>query len=500
MKLSAMVDPMNHMPPAPTTVLEPGRNCWRIERAEKARLIVDAADYYATLRQAMLTAEKRIMLIGWDFDARVRIGPRRNPTGAPSTIGRFVLWLNRHRPDLQVYLLRWDVGSLKALFRGTTPITVARWAMHKRIHVRLDGAHPFGASHHQKIVVIDDSLAFCGGIDITSHRWDTREHLDDDPRRIGPRRERYGPWHDATMALSGPAARALDELARYRWRCATGETLPEVRRSSPGWPRELQPHFENIDVALARTCPAYGDAEEAHEIEALYLDMIARAKRRVYMEGQYFASGLIAEAIVRRLQEPDGPEFVLVSPEQAHGWLEQVAMDTARSRLFKAVKQYDRYDRFQIYMPYTAGGKPIYVHAKIMIVDEEMLRVGSSNLNNRSLRLDTECDLVIDTALAANAGSGEQIGALRNDLIAEHVGVTVDEVSRALAEKKSLIGAIRMLCQAGHGRTLRPYEPPELTQVGAFLAENELLDPNGPEQTFEPLAERNLFRRLRRPR
>jgi phosphatidylserine/phosphatidylglycerophosphate/cardiolipin synthase-like enzyme len=491
---------MSEAPPLETSqMLEPGRNCWRIERADKARLIVDAADYFATVRQAMLLAERRIMMIGWDFDARIRIGPRRNPTGAPSTIGRFVLWLNRHRPDLEVYLLRWDVGALKALFRGTTPITVARWALHKRIHVRLDGAHPFGGSHHQKIVLIDDCLAFCGGIDITSHRWDTREHLDDDPRRVGPRNVRHGPWHDATMALSGPAARALDELARYRWQCATGQSLPEIRRTSPLWPRDLEPHFEQIDVALARTCPAYGDAEEAHEIEALYLDMIARAKRRVYMEGQYFASGLIAEAIVRRLQEHDGPEFVLVSPEQAHGWLEQVAMDSARSRLFKAVKQYDHQDRFRIYMPYTAGGKPIYVHAKIMVVDEEVLRVGSSNLNNRSLRLDTECDLVIDATLPANADTGPRIVALRDDLIAEHLGVEPAEASRAIEEHGSLIGAIDSLREAAQGRTLRAYEPPELTQVGAFLAENELLDPNGPEQTFEPLAERNLFRRLRRP-
>lgn len=490
---------MNHLPLSTGPMLEPGRNCWRIERADKARLIVDAADYFATVRQAMLSAERRIMLVGWDFDARVRIGPRRNPTGAPSTIGRFVLWLNRHRPDLEVYLLRWDFGAFKALFRGTTPITVARWALHKRIHVRLDGAHPFGASHHQKIVVIDDCLAFCGGIDITGHRWDTREHLDDDPRRVGPRRERYGPWHDATMALSGPAARALDELARQRWYCATGVTLPEIGRTGPAWPRGLDPDFENVDVALARTRPAYGDVEEAHEIEALYLDMIARAQRRVYMEGQYFASGLVAEAIARRLQEPDGPEFVLVSPQHAHGWLEQVAMDTARARLFDAVKQYDRHQRFQIYLPFTAGGKPIYVHAKIMVVDDAMFRVGSSNLNNRSMRFDTECDLVIDAALAANAGTRERIGALRDDLVAEHLGVGAGDVARAIEQRGSLIGAVEMLRERGDGRTLRPYDPPELSQVGAFLAENELLDPNGPEQTFEPLTQRNLFRRLRRP-
>jgi phosphatidylserine/phosphatidylglycerophosphate/cardiolipin synthase-like enzyme len=232
----------------------------------------------------MMAAEKRIMLIGWDFDARGADRAHHDPSGAPATIGRFVLWLARHKPELQVYLLRWDVGALKALFRGTTPFTVARWAMHKRIHVKLDGAHPFGASHHQKIVVIDDCLAFCGGIDITNHRWDTREHLDDDPAPGGAVSRPYMPWHDATMALNGPAARALDELARERWRCAGGAVLPELERAEKLWLDDVEPHFTDVEVGIARTRPLYGDTPAVHEIEALYLDMIARAQRTVYIE------------------------------------------------------------------------------------------------------------------------------------------------------------------------------------------------------------------------
>lgn len=487
-------------PPTRTGALEPGRNCWRIERADQAALIVDAANYFSVVREAMMAAEKRIMLIGWDFDARVRIGPKNAPSGAPATIGRFVLWLSRNRPDLQVYLLRWDVGAFKGLLRGATTFTVMRWALHRRIHVKLDGAHPFGGSHHQKIVVIDDSFAFCGGIDITTERWDTREHLDDDPRRVGPHGWPHGPWHDATMALSGPAARALDELARDRWRCASGDELPAIDRTSKVWPDSLQPDFTDVDVALARSRPEYGDVAAVLEIEQLYLDLIARARESVYIEGQYFASGLIAEAITRRLAEPGGPEFVIVSPEQANGWLEQVAMDTARARLFEAVEHYDKEDRFRIFMPFTAGGQPIYVHAKIMIVDGELLRVGSSNLNNRSLRLDTECDVVIDATLPANDGAEARIRELRNGLIAEHLSVTIEQVADAIAANDgSLIRSIDQL--RDQPKTLRPYVTPELSDVGAFMAENELLDPNGPARTFEALTKRKrrLFRGLRRP-
>jgi phosphatidylserine/phosphatidylglycerophosphate/cardiolipin synthase-like enzyme len=477
--------------------LEPGRNCWRIERADKMSLIVDAADYFAIVREAMLSAERRIMLIGWDFDARVRLGPKGKVGGAPATIGRFILWLVKQKPELEVYLLRWDFGALKAMFRGTTPITVLRWALHKRIHVKLDSAHPFGGSHHQKIVVIDDCLAFCGGIDITGHRWDTRQHLDRDRRRVGPNLVPYPPWHDATMALSGPAADALDDLVRERWRSAGGEPLPDLGHDRDVWPKDLAPQFESVDVALARTQPEYGEAPAIHEIEELYLDMIARAQRHVYIEGQYFASGLIAEAISRRLAEPGGPEFVVVCPERAHGWIEQVAMDTARSRLVEAVLPYDREGRLRIYMPFTKGGKSIYVHAKIMIVDDELLRVGSSNLNNRSLRLDTECDVLLDARLPRNQEVRPTIAAIRDDLIAEHLGVEPAEVSAAFAETASLIATIERL--SGANRRLKPYRPHPLTRLGAFLADHELLDPDGPEGTFEPLGRRNLFRRLRRP-
>jgi phosphatidylserine/phosphatidylglycerophosphate/cardiolipin synthase-like enzyme len=274
--------------------------------------------------------------------------------------------------------------------------------------------------------------------------------------------------------------------------------LPALERGEKLWIDGVEPHFTDVEVGIARTRPLWGDTPAVHEIEALLLDMIARARRTVYIEGQYFASGLVAEAIVRRLQEPDGPEFVLVTPQQAHGWLEQVAMDTARSRLFEAVRHYDNHDRFRIYMPLTAAGKPIYVHAKIMVVDDQMLRVGSSNLNNRSMRLDTECDVVLDAARPGQGYISGRIEALRDDLVAEHLGVEPATVTAAVAEAGSLIKAIEQL--RGGGRSLHIYEPPPLSQAGTFLAETELLDPDGPERTLEPLTgRRRLFRRLRRP-
>src|SRR5262245_30878155 len=99
--------------------LQPGRNCWRIEKATRASLIVDADAFFEACREAMLKARHRIMLVGWDFDARIRLSERR-PPGEPETLGEFVLWLVERQPGLEVFLLRWDVGALRTLFRGTT--------------------------------------------------------------------------------------------------------------------------------------------------------------------------------------------------------------------------------------------------------------------------------------------------------------------------------------------------------------------------------------------
>ncbi len=206
-------------------MLEPGRNCWRVERAERASLVVDAADYFHLARKAMLRAEKQILLIGWDFDTRICLDYDADD-GAPAELGKFLSWLPKNRPGLQIHILKWDIGAIKLLGRGTTVLRLARWAASNQIHFKLDGAHAVGASHHHKIVVIDDRFAFCGGIDMTADRWDTRGHVDDDEHRRRPTTYRhYGPWHDATMAVDGKVAAALGEHARSRWGAAGGEPI-----------------------------------------------------------------------------------------------------------------------------------------------------------------------------------------------------------------------------------------------------------------------------------
>ncbi|MBB4153942.1 phosphatidylserine/phosphatidylglycerophosphate/cardiolipin synthase-like enzyme [Sphingomonas jinjuensis] len=485
---------------ASDTLLETGRNCWRIERATRARVIIDADDYFRIARAAMLTAKKQILLVGWDFDARIRFGGDVDD-GAPIEIGRFISWLVKRTPGLQVHILRWDTGAIKTLAHGRTLLRIAKWIADPQVHLRLDGHHPPAGSHHQKVVVIDDAVAFCGGIDMTVDRWDTRDHDDDAPRRVEPDGTPYGPWHDATTLLEGPAARALGDMCRGRWQLSGGDELPAIDDVDSSWPTDVAADFTDVEVGIALTVPEMAGQDPRHEVEALYIDLIARTKKLFYAESQYFASRKVAEAIGKRLREPDGPEFVIVHPVTAQGWLEPLAMDTARARLVEALRDQDPHHRLRLYNPYTAGGTPIYVHAKVTIVDDTILRVGSSNFNNRSLRLDTECDIVIDAERGGNADERQTITAIRDGLLAEHLGVDVATVAATIAETRSLIETVERL--RGDGRSLRPYEVPELDAVQAWLADNKILDPEGPGEMFEALSARTpLLARLRphRPR
>jgi phospholipase D1/2 len=265
---------------------------------------------------------------------------------------------------------------------------------------------------------------------------------------------------------------------------------------SDPWPNELKPNFGDVDIVIARTRGHEDENAEVREIEALFLDLIETAQRFVYFETQYFASRVIAEAIAKRLEEPDGPEFVILNPKTAEGWLDEEVMSPARYELMQALEERDRHGRFRIYTPMTEGGLDIYVHAKIMIVDDEILRVGSANLNNRSMGLDSECDLMID-------GRGrddvcQEVARIRTGLLAEHLGKERDEVAACFNKTKSLIGCIEGL--RGQGRTLVPFEPEEPNETESAVAKSELLDPEAPDGLFEPRVRPGLMARLGRRR
>ncbi len=461
------------------SVLVPGETCWRVERAERHAVFIDAADYFATLKQVVLQAKRRVLFIGWDFDPRIRLDPRAGGRARDDRLGRVLEHAVAATPELEIGVLQWDLGMLYALGRGMAPLVLLDRRTPDRLRFAVDTHHPLGAAHHQKIVVVDDCLAFAGGIDVTADRWDTPEHLDRHPlrRRPGSRRLR-GPWHDVTSLVSGPAARALGDLARERWESGTGQRLEPVTGVDACWPEGVEPFLTDVDVAVSRTRPEHDGTPLVHEVELLWLATVAAARRTVYIEAQYFANRRVAEAIAERLAEPDGPEFVVVNPESADGWLEEKAMGTARARLLEHVRRADRYDRFRLLVPVTERRRPVYVHAKVTCLDDRLLRIGSSNLNNRSMGLDTECDLSIE-ALPGDPREAEvsaAVLALRHRLLGEHLGVAPADVAAAVDRcGGSLVRAVDALC-AETGRSLVPFTPPDLGPVERYLGDSELLD------------------------
>jgi uncharacterized membrane protein YdjX (TVP38/TMEM64 family) len=342
--------------------------------------------------------------------------------------------------------------------------------------LRYDDTHPVAGSQHQKIVLIDDAMAFVGGIDLTVRRWDTSEHCPDDPRRVAYGKP-YPPFHDLMVALDGDAAQALAAMARERWRLATGRNLKAVSTDSDPWPSALEPSLTGVEVGIARTLPPRGEAPAVREVERLYLDMIASARRTIYIENQYFTSPLIAAALEKRLGEPDGPEIVLVVRLLSHGWLEEATMHVLRTRLLTRLKKADRYGRFGVYYPHIPGladGCCLDVHSKMMVVDDRQLRVGSANLCSRSMGMDTECDVLIEARGEARVAT--VIRDFRDRLIAEHLGVAPALFQQAAAKSGSLHQAIAAL--RSEKRTLRELDgvkewPEALVSIAAVADPDE---------------------------
>ena len=461
-------------------LLSPSQTCWRVARADRFACVIDAADYFRHAKATMLRAQHRIMIIGWDLDARMTFEPGAKTLPGPNQLGAFLYWMLWKRPALDVYLLRSNLRLLPAfdgIWFGLTPVSFVNQFTSKRMHFAVDGARPTGAVHHQKIVVVDDAVALCGGIDLTIDRWDTTAHEDESRSRRTVGRS-YGPRHEVGAVVDGAVADALGELARERWETATGQSLEPVDAKHVAWPSKLESVLSNVDVGIARTLPELDDRREVREVEALNLEAIAAARDIIFLENQYLAARRFVDALAARLKEGDGPEIVIVLPRRGNNRLERETMDGARYLLIQVLWAADEHGRLGIYYPVTEGGASIYVHSKVMVVDDRLLRVGSSNLNNRSLGFDSECDLAIeaDPNGPDHDDVRRQITSVRNQLVSEHLGVPVEEFERALHECGSLLKAVEEL--RGQGKTLRPFTEKTVSDEASPLTENDLMDPD----------------------
>ncbi len=479
------------------SILRPGYNCWTVARAERVALLVDAADYFKAFYEAALRAKRSITILGWDFNSQTRLHfdplePRINPNAPPALLGEFLNWLVQRRSSLHVHVLNWDYPMVFGTDREFPPLYGFGWTPARRVHLRYDDTHPVGGSHHQKVVLIDDSLAFLGGIDLTVRRWDTPGHAPDDPRRVAYGKP-YPPFHDLMVALDGEAARQLALLTRERWLAATGQKLKPVTfrgvSDNDPWPEGFPPDLQAVEVGIARTVPPRAEQPAIREVEKLYLDMIAAARKTLYIENQYFTAPRICAALEKRLAEPEGPEIVLVLRLLSHGWLEEHTMHVLRTRLIERLRKADRFGRFRVYYPHVPGlpeGCCLDVHSKLMVVDDRILRIGSSNLCNRSFGLDTEADIALEARGRPQVANA--IRRFRDRLVAEHLGVPVEKLRVEIERSGSLAGAIKLL--AHDGRSMRELDSlPEWSDAVVNVA--AVADPDEPIALDELLLDRH---------
>ncbi len=446
-------------------LFQEGGNCWKVSQAAQLGWCIDGEDYFGAIRNSLAKARHEILIVGWDIDSRTELIRDEDHPDYPSELCDVLQELVKSRDSLSVRVLSWDFAMVYVLERELLPARAFGWRKKDRLHFHLDGQHPAGASHHQKIVVIDGALAYSGGFDLTKCRWDTRAHSAGDARRHDPNGVEYRPFHDVQAVVTGKAAAELRELVSRRWTNAIGQPLPDLDDVGNGealWPDGVTVRARDSEVAIARTWTGSDGNEDIREVQQLYLDMIGAAQRSIYVENQYFTSRAISEALAGRLEDEHGPEIVVVLPCVTSGWLEQATMDILRNRAIARLRDADRYGRLRVVAPMSdeLTDTTITVHSKVMIVDNHVARIGSANLSDRSMGLDSECDLAFVNESAATE--------LCADLLSEHLGAQFEAVASSLADD-GLIATLDRF--AGNARRLDPLE------IDAGDIEQALLEP-----------------------
>lgn len=456
--------------------------------AVRSTVIVDAAAYYEAFYRAACLAQRHIVITGWQFDTSVKLLRGEAARGAryPVELLPFLNALCAERPSLQVFLLAWDYSLVYSLEREW--LQGLKFAFQSSPAIRFEfDAHPsFGGSHHQKLAVIDGVTAFAGGLDICEERWDDRTHTQAQPLRINAAGVIVRPNHEVQASVQGQAAAALLQQFRERWLTALGEKLElEPDPKSPAATLDLT----SVDpgailplaaetVAIARTLPA-GAAPPVREVSAAINAALSAAERLVYIETQYFTSRTITSTLLERLRDAERPrlQLLILMPRGADNGKEKFALGDLQaamlSDLATAAEQHGHELKFLCSA--VAGDDceaATFIHSKVLIVDDELLCVGSANMTERSMTLDSELCLFWQ----ADAGSrlSQDIQRVRASLLGEHAGEPLDD----FLEIEGLVARISKTIADGSSRLREAHFEP----VSVSPLKQAIFDPSGPDQ------------------
>jgi phospholipase D1/2 len=458
----------------PRRVTERGRNCFEIAPSTGAGLLVDGHDYFGALFRALGRAEQYVLISGWQFDSGARLlrGAEAEGEGDVEFLP-YLRGLCERRPGLRVFILAWDFSVLYAPEREWFQGLLFNWNSHPRLTFRVDSNTPLWGAHHHKTVIVDGALAFVGGMDVCADRWDERDHRKAHPERVDPSGESYGPYHDLQAVMQGPVVGAIEAYFKERWRqSGAGELLLPPAATSHA-PIDATFALGAWDVALSRTLGAtvMPLQEPVREVRQLFLDSIDAAERIVYVENQYLSSVAVHDAFVRRMRAAGRSklEIVIVMPARADGAMERLAIGHTQARVLYSLAHVaaETGHALGVYCTGPEGaagdGCATYIHAKLMIVDDRLLTLGSANATNRSMGLDSELNVTWEACSPQETALARAIRRARIGLLAEHTGAVGFRMLLALARPGGLVA--RLDAMAGQpGCRLFPHDNGEALQ------------------------------------
>lgn len=366
------------------------------------RVHVDGAAALPALAEALGRARSEVHIANWYATPEFRLTRDPDAPVLRDLLGglaeripvRVLLWAGPPAPVMQ---------PTRAMARQTRDGLTSG----TKVACALDARERTMHCHHEKIVVIDGERAFVGGIDLTAmagDRYDSPDHPPTSPMA----------WHDAAVELTGPVVADVARHFTLRWGEATKEVLPEPITPKP---------TGDVDVQIARTVPERTYRFARHGVFTVldgYLRALRQAQEYVYLENQFLWSAEVAAVLADKLAHPPSDTFRVVLVLPAHP---DTGADTTRGQLAALMEADGGAGRLLATtvtaLDGTATGT-LYVHAKIGIVDDRWLTIGSANLNDHSLFNDTELNVITcDPQLARDT---------RLRLWAEHLRLDVSDV------------------------------------------------------------------------
>ena len=378
-------------------------------KGNKIEVLVDGSAAFPTFLEAMEKAQSHVYLAGWIMSPSFKVVRGEEPVSIRDFLGdlaervevRLLLWGGAPVPRFLRESRKQARGKAEEMCRGT------------KIKLGLDSKERPMHCHHEKLIVVDDEVAFVGGIDWTlfgGDRYDTPTH---------PPRGELG-WHDVGTRLEGPIVADVIDHFSMRWRETTGESLP---------PPAEQREAGTSEIQLVRTVPekVYGSLPKGDfRILEAYMRGLRSARHFIYIENQFLWSPRIVDLLAEKLANPPNDDFRLICVLPSHP---TTGEDDTRGQLAQ-LKEADEGDRFLACGVWARGAgthsDPIYVHAKVCIVDDRWMTIGSANLNNHSLFNDSEVNVV--------TCDSELIERTRHRLWAEHLELDEADISGAPAD------------------------------------------------------------------